>query len=190
VRGGRSPRIKRLSEHIGQSYFEYLAALPDLVLYPLACAMADGFVKEPAVVTRKDFDPAGMQPAALEKLKLEDGVGLHESVKVQLETWAHETGNTVVKPFLLVVARDTTHAAELLALIQSPEFFEGRYRDRVTQVDSSQTGAAEEAMIERLLKVEHAEEPTEVVIHVSAGSRPRSRCRWAARPTRRRPSSI
>jgi hypothetical protein len=27
VRGGRSPRIKRLSEYIGQSYFEYLAAL-------------------------------------------------------------------------------------------------------------------------------------------------------------------
>src|SRR6202034_2848159 len=32
VRGGRSPRIKRLSEYIGQSYFDYLAGLPDLVL--------------------------------------------------------------------------------------------------------------------------------------------------------------
>src|SRR5688572_14914845 len=32
VRGGRSPRIKRLSEYIGQSYFDYLASLPDLVL--------------------------------------------------------------------------------------------------------------------------------------------------------------
>src|SRR6266571_5189077 len=32
VRGGRSPRIKRLSEYIGESYFEYLAGLPDLVL--------------------------------------------------------------------------------------------------------------------------------------------------------------
>ena len=27
VRGGRSPRIKRLSEYIGESYFEYLAGL-------------------------------------------------------------------------------------------------------------------------------------------------------------------
>jgi type III restriction enzyme len=216
VRGGRSPRIKRLSEYIGQSYFEYLAALPDLVLimdeshryrasagvrainemkpilgleltatpfvessrgpvpfknviydYPLGRAMADGFVKEPAVVTRKDFDPAGMQPTEVEKLKLEDGVRLHESVKVQLETYARETGNHVVKPFLLVIARDTTHAAELLTLIQSDAFFEGRYKDHVIQVDSSQTGAAEEAMIERLLKVEHAEEPTEIVIHVN-----------------------
>src|SRR5208283_3625329 len=32
VRGGKSPRIKRLSEYIGQSYFDYLAGLPDLVM--------------------------------------------------------------------------------------------------------------------------------------------------------------
>ena len=32
VRGGRAPRIKRLSEYLGQSYFDYLANLPDLVL--------------------------------------------------------------------------------------------------------------------------------------------------------------
>jgi hypothetical protein len=32
VRGGKAPRIKRLSEYIGESYFEYLANLKDLVL--------------------------------------------------------------------------------------------------------------------------------------------------------------
>jgi type III restriction enzyme len=32
VRGGKSPRIKRLSEYIGESYFDYLAGMPDLVL--------------------------------------------------------------------------------------------------------------------------------------------------------------
>ena len=32
VRGGKSPRIKRLQEYIGESYFSYLAGLPDLVL--------------------------------------------------------------------------------------------------------------------------------------------------------------
>jgi len=31
VRGGNMPRIKRLSEYIGQSYFDYLTGLPDLV---------------------------------------------------------------------------------------------------------------------------------------------------------------
>ncbi len=216
VRGGRSPRIKRLSEYIGESYFAYLAGLPDLVLlmdeshryrassglrainelkpvlgleltatpfvetskgaipfrnviydYPLGMAMADGFVKEPAVVTRKDFNPSGMSVEALERLKLEDGVRLHESVKVELETYARETDNAIVKPFVLVIARDTTHAGQLLGLLQSDQFFEGRYRDKVIQVDSSKSGAEEEEMIERLLKVERTDEPTEIVIHVN-----------------------
>lgn len=216
VRGGKSPRIKRLSEYIGESYFDYLAGLPDLVMlmdeshryrasagirainelkpilgleltatpfvegtkgavpfknvivdYPLGRAMEDGFVKEPAVVTRKNFNPAGMSPEEIERMKLEDGVRLHESVKVELETYARETDNKIVKPFLLVIARDTTHASQLLALIQSDGFFEGRYKDKVIQVDSSRTGAEEEEMIARLLKVEHTEEPTEIVIHVN-----------------------
>ncbi len=32
MRGGKAPRIKRLSEYIGESYFDYLAGLDDLVL--------------------------------------------------------------------------------------------------------------------------------------------------------------
>jgi len=216
VRGGKSPRIKRLSEYIGQSYFDYLAGLEDLVLimdeshryrasagvrainelkpvlgleltatpfvetskgpvpfknviydYPLSSAMADGFVKEPAVVTRKNFNPAGMSPEEIERLKLEDGVRLHESVKVDLETYARESGNPIVKPFLLVIARDTTHAGQLLHLIQSDTFFDRRYKDKTIQVDSSKTGAEEDEMIERLLRVEHTDEPTEIVIHVN-----------------------
>jgi len=226
VRGGKSPRIKRLSEYIGESYFDYLAGLPDLVLlmdeshryrasagirainelkpilgleltatpfveggssktkdgkvefkivpfknvvmdYPLGRAMEDGFVKEPAVVTRKNFNAAGMSPEEIERIKLEDGVRLHESVKVELETYARETDNKIIKPFLLVIARDTTHASALLALIASHGFFEGRYKDKVIQVDSSRSGAEEEEMIARLLKVEHTDEPTEIVIHVN-----------------------
>lgn len=216
VRGGKSPRIKRLSEYIGESYFDYLAALPDLVLlmdeshryrasagvrainelkplmgleltatpfvetsrgsvafknvvldYPLGRAMADGFVKEPAVVTRKDFNPVGMSPEEIERLKLEDGVRLHEQTKVLLETYARESSEQIVKPFVLVIARDTTHAGQLMTLIQSDGFFEGRYKEKVIQVDSSKTGAEEEEMITRLLKVEHTEEPTEIVIHVN-----------------------
>jgi len=133
--------------------------------YPLAKAMADGFVKEPAVVTRKNFNPAGMSPDEIERLKLEDGVRLHESVKVELETYARESDNPIVKPFLLVIARDITHAGELLKRVKSDDFFDGRYKDKVIQVDSSKSGAEEEEMITRLLKVEHTEEPTEIVIH-------------------------
>ncbi len=135
--------------------------------YSLAKAIQDGFVKEPAVVTRKNFSSAGMSPEEVERLKLEDGVRLHEGVKVELETYARETANAIVKPFLLVIARDTTHASQLMQLIQSDAFFEGRYKTKVIQVDSSRTGAEEDEMVERLLKVEQPDEPTEIVIHVN-----------------------
>ena len=216
VRGGKSPRIKRLSEYLGQSYFEYLANQHDLVLlmdeshryrasagvkaindlkpvlgleltatpfvesgkgpvafknvvqdYPLARAMADGFVKEPAVVTRENFSTVGMNPDEIERIKLEDGIRVHEATKVELETYARSNEKRIVKPFVLVIARDTTHAGELLKRIESPEFFEGRYQGRVIQVDSSKTGAEEDEMIQRLLAVESPEEKTEIVIHVN-----------------------
>lgn len=132
--------------------------------YPLGRAMADGFVKEPAVVTRENFVAAGKSPEQLQQIKLEDGVRLHESVKVELETYARQVGERIVKPFMLVIARDTTHAAELIALIKSTAFFEGRYADKVIQIDSS---VREEETIERLLRVESPDEPTEIVIHVN-----------------------
>jgi type III restriction enzyme len=217
VRGGREPRIKRLWEVLGQSYFDYLAALPDLVLimdeshryrasagiralnelrpllgleltatpfteaggnrqvpfrnvvmdYPLARAIEDGFVKEPAVVTQQNFDPSAHSPEALEGIKLMDGVRVHEETKVHLLTYAQQSGEHTVKPFMLVIARDITHAARLMALVESDDFFSGRYRGKAIQVDSSQGGEKEEEMIRRLLAVESFEEPTEIVIHVN-----------------------
>ena len=216
VRGGKSPRIKRLSEYIGQSYFDYLAGLPDLVLlmdeshryrasagvraindlkpligleltatpfvetsrgpvpfrnvvmqYSLAQAMEDGFVKEPAVVTQRNFDARNLPPEVVERVKLRDGVRMHEATKVELQTYARSNGAKEVKPFMLVIARDTTHAGQLLRHLQSREFFSGRYSGKVIQVDSSKSGAEEEDMVRRLLAVESVDEPTEIVIHVN-----------------------
>ena len=42
--------------------------------YPIAAAIRDGFVKEPAFATRKDFDPKSFNRDSLERLKLEDGI--------------------------------------------------------------------------------------------------------------------
>ena len=216
VRGGKEPRIKRMREVLGDSYFNYLGELEDLVLlmdeshryralagmrainelkplfgleltatpfvestkapipfknvvmdYPLARAMEDGFVKEPAVVTQRNFNSKNYTPEEIEKIKLEDGVRLHELTKVELQTYAHQNDVVVVKPFMLVIARDTTHAASLLNLIESENFYDGRYKGKVIQVDSSKTGKDEEEMIARLLAVESVDEPTEIVIHVN-----------------------
>lgn len=215
VRGGRSPRIKRLSEYIGESYFEYLSGLDDLVLlmdeshryrasagvrainelrprlgleltatprvvtgqasqefrnviysYPLSEAIKDGFVKEPAVATRENFNAADYSAEELERIKLEDGVRIHESSKVELETYGLQNDQPVVKPFMLVVAQDTRHADELVRRMEDEQFFEGRYRGRVITVHSNQRGEEADETIQRLLAVENPAEPTEIVVHV------------------------
>lgn len=214
VRGGKSPRIKRLAEYIGESYFEYLAALPDLVLlmdeshryradagvkaindlnpilgleltatpfteragkpvpfknvvysYPLGRAIADAFVKIPAVATRRDFD-ANQAKEIIEGIKLRDGVLLHEEIKTGLGVYATQTGKPRVKPFMLVVARDTAHAKTLHETIASDAFFRGQYRDKVIEIHSNQGAEEKDENIQKLLAVESPEEPTEIVIHV------------------------
>ena len=133
--------------------------------YPLARAIEDGFVKEPAVVTQQNFNPADHSAEQLERIKLMDGIRVHEETKVHLLTYAEQSGQKPVKPFMLVIARDTTHAAALLGTIEG--LFDGQYKGKVIQVDSSKTGAEEEEMIRRLLLVESYTEPTEIVIHVN-----------------------
>jgi len=81
---------------------------------------------------------------------------------VHLATYAAESGRERVKPFVLIIARDTTHAAELKKLVEA--LYGGRYAGRVIQVDSS---SKDEEVTRALLAVEHADEPTEIVIHVN-----------------------
>jgi len=214
VRGGALPRMKRLQEYIGESYFNYLADLDDLVLlmdeahryrasagakaiselkpilgleltatpkavgaraeafknviysYPLSAALTDGFTKEPAVATRKDFKPEDYSAEQLERIKLEDGIHHHEFVKVELENYARETNTAPVKPFVLVVAQETEHARQLQQIIEAQDFFDGRYRGRVIQVHSNLRGEESDENTKRLLAVETDAE-TEIVIHVN-----------------------
>lgn len=214
VRGGKSPRIKRLQEYIGESYFDYLSGLPDLVLlmdeahryrasagerainelkpilgievtatpksvgsgarpfrnviyrYDLPEAMEDGYVKEPAVGTRANFDPKSVADDVLERIKLEDGVHHHEHVKVQLQTYARQNGAQPVHPFMLVVATDIQHAERLKAFMESAEFFDGRYAGRVITVHSGHSGIESDETASKLLAVEHSG-ATDIVVHVN-----------------------
>lgn len=210
------PRIKRLSEYLGESYFDYLKNLPDLVLlmdeshhyrakvsakvlnelnpvlgleltatpqveansktikfknvvyeYSLAKAMIDGFVKEPAVATRKNFDPKQCTQEELDMLKLEDGIKIHENTKVDLDVYARNNNVKRVKPFVLVVAKDTNHAKWLEEQIKSDNFFNGYYNDKVMQIHSGQKGAELDENIAKLLTLEHPSNKIEIVIHVN-----------------------
>lgn len=214
VRGGKAPRIKRLQEYIGESYFAYLSGLDDLVLlmdeahryrgsagakaiaelkpilglevtatpktvgtrsqefknvvyrYDLPDAMEDGYVKDPAVGTRANFNPKSVDEATLERIKLEDGINYHEHVKVALETYARQHGVHVVRPFMLVVTQDTTHAGQVRQFIESEKFFDGRYKGRVIEIHSKLTGEESDENAQRLLNIEKGGD-TDIVIHVN-----------------------
>jgi type III restriction enzyme len=208
------PRMRRLQETIGESYYDYLSKLDDLVLlmdeahryrasagaraiselrpilgleltatpktvgarsqdfknviysYGLGRAMADGFVKEPAVATRKDFDPGSVSAERLERIKLEDAVHYHDHVTVELERYARVSGRPKVHPFVLVVARNVDEARRVREFIESEEFFQGRFRGKVIEVHSAQTGQESDAAMTELVSLE-TNSRTEIVIHVN-----------------------
>ncbi len=135
--------------------------------YSLSKAIQDGFVKEPAVATRKDFDPSKYPLDDLDRIKLEDGIRIHEDTKVALDIFARDNKTNLIKPFVLVVAKDTDHARKLMGLIVSSSFFEGRYADKVMEIHSNQTGEEKDENIAQLLSLEKPDNKIEIVIHVN-----------------------
>ena len=136
--------------------------------YSLAHALNDGlYVKVPTVFTRKDFRPEEYTPSQLDHEKLNDGVRIHEETKSKLEIYARTFGKPVVKPFVLVVARDTDHSKEIIEYIKSGDFFGGRYHDKVIEINSTQRGTEKDENIEQLLSLEKPENKIEIVIHVN-----------------------
>jgi len=208
------PRMKRLQETIGESYYAYLSRLDDLVLimdeahryrasaganaidglkpilgleltatpktvgarpvpfrnvifdYSLSQAMADGFVKEPAVATRKDFDPRSVGEQELEQIKLEDAVHHHDHVAVELDRFHRTTGAPKVTPFILIVAADTTEAKRIREYVESEKFFRSRFKGKVAEVHSNLRGEESEEAMQRLVALEK-DGSTEIVIHVN-----------------------
>lgn len=212
--GGQSkaPRMKRISEYLGQSYWDYLRQLPDLVLlmdeahryrgtssakalnelapvlgveltatpfygekgilfknvvyeYSLSDALQDGFVKNIYIGTRANFDPKGLTSEQIDIASLEAAHTRHQDTKLELERYALETQRRKVKPFILVVCKDTTHAAEKAAFLASNDFYQGEYKGKVLQIDS--TTRTDEQIEQQFLTLENPDNEIEIVIHVN-----------------------
>lgn len=208
--------MKKVNELIGDSFYQALSDLPDLVLimdeshhyraekgaqalnelhpllgleltatplvtkgnkqvpfknvvyeYPLSKAIEDGYTRTPYAVTRSDIDFYNFGDEQLDKMMLLDGITCHESTKRKLEVYAANHGKPVVKPFMLVVCKDTDHATWVEQFVKSDEFRGGAYRNKTIIVHSKQKGAETEANTRLLLDVENPENPVEIVIHVN-----------------------
>ena len=209
-------KMRQANEILGESFYNYLSSLNDLVLimdeshhyraergaaalnelnpalgleltatpiinksskpiyfknvvyeYPLSKAIEDGYTRTPFAVTRADINFYNFGDEQLDKLMLNDGIDLHERARKNLKAYAASHGKKPVKPFMLVVCKDTEHAEWVEKYIRSDEFKNGKYKIKTLMIHSKQKGAESEGNTRLLLGVEEPSNPIEIVIHVN-----------------------
>lgn len=132
--------------------------------YDVARGAAEGYLKIPVVMGRSNI--AGYSQDDIEEMKIRDGLTLHEHRKSVLREYCANNDLDYVKPIVLIACRDTDHAKKIRALIDSDDFMNGKYRGKVIEIHSKQTGEESEENVRLLLSIESAANPIEIVLHV------------------------
>lgn len=133
------------------------ADLPKVIFdYPLARAIADGFVKTPVLVGRTDGSTD-------RELQLRDGLALLAAKQELANAWAEANGRERVNAVMFVVAESIAEADEMGELLRKPGLFEHDYTDRVLIIHSD---ANEDALM-RLTQVEDPDSKVRVIVSVS-----------------------
>jgi len=132
--------------------------------YDLARGAVEGYLKTPVVMGRSNM--AGYSPADVEEMKIRDGLTLHEHRKGVIRLYCSDNSLPYVKPIVLIACRDTNHAKEIRALIDSDGFQGGRYKGKVIEIHSNMKGEETEENVRLLLSIENASNPAEIVLHV------------------------
>lgn len=135
--------------------------------YPLSEAIKDGYTRVPFALTRTDIDFYHFGDDQLDKLMLNDGIKYHELIKNKLINYAKVNKRQVVKPFMLVVCKDTEHAKKIEEYIKSNDFENGKYKNKTIKIESKMSGVETEVNTKLLLEVEKVDNPVEIVIHVN-----------------------
>lgn len=140
--------------------------------YPLSKAIEDGYTRTPFAGTRTDINFYNFGDEELDKLMIIDGLKLHERSKIELKAYYNNNNSennpiSKVKPFMMIVCKDTDHATWVENFVKSDEFAEGLYKNKTIVVHSKQSGAESEENTRLLLDVEKYDNPVEIVIHVN-----------------------
>lgn len=132
--------------------------------YDLARGAVEGYLKTPVVMGRSNM--AGYSSEDIEEMKIRDGLTLHEHRKGVIRQFCGDNALPYVKPIVLIACRDTNHAKEVRALIDSDSFLGGKYKGKVIEIHSNMKGDESEENIRLLLSIENAQNPVEIVLHV------------------------
>ena len=132
--------------------------------YDLARGAVEGYLKTPVVMGRSNM--AGYSAADIEEMKIRDGLTQHEHRKGVLRQYCADHNLPYVKPIVLIACRDTNHAKDIRALIDSDGFLGGKYKGKVIEIHSNMRGEETEENVRLLLSIERADNPAEIVLHV------------------------
>ena len=129
--------------------------------YDLARGAVEGYLKIPVVMGRSNI--AGYNQNDIEEMKIRDGLALHEHRKTLLREYCSNQNLEYVKPIVLIACKDTDHAKKISALLCSDNFLDGKYKGKVIEIHSKQTGDESEENIRLLLSIENVSNPVEIV---------------------------
>lgn len=132
--------------------------------YDLARGAVEGYLKTPVVMGRSNM--AGYNQDDIDEMKIRDGLTLHEHRKSILQEYCNANDLDYLKPILLIACKDTDHAKKIRVLIDSDKFQNGKYKGKVIEIHSKQSGEESEENIRLLLSIESASNPIEIVLHV------------------------
>ena len=140
-----------------------------LYSYNLGDAIRGKLVKDPWVGTEADVDFSQFDPDSLETdaRKLTLAAFFHNRAKNALRQYATENNKPIIKPVLLVVAKDTKHAEALRKLVDDDNFRGGEFKGKVIEIHTKLRGDEADENIEQLISLEHQDNPIEIVIHVN-----------------------
>lgn len=207
--------MKKINEMLGDSFYEHLSKLDDLVIimdeahhyhadkgakaldelnpilgleltatpfynigskqekfkncvyeYPLSESIRDGYTRTPFALTQKDVNFYNFGEDDLDKVMIQDGIKSHENIKQELEIYSANYSKKKVKPFMMIVCKDTDHASKIYDYVCSSNFKNGEYKNKTLLIHSNQKKADREKNVELLLGLEKYDNPIEIVIHV------------------------
>lgn len=135
------------------------------VIYSYDLAKGAGkYLKIPVVMGRTNT--GGYSAEDIEEMKIRDGLTLHENRKKVVYQYCLDNNLDYVKPIVLIACKDTEHTKKIRAMIDSDSFNNGRYRGKVIEIHSNMKGEETEENIRKLLSIESAHNPVEIVLHV------------------------
>lgn len=135
------------------------------VIYSYDLAKGAGkYLKIPVVMGRTNT--GGYSADDIEEMKIRDGLTLHENRKKVVYQFCLDNNLDYVKPIVLIACKDTEHAKKIRAMIDCDTFNHGRYRGKVIEIHSNMKGEETEENIRKLLSIESAKNPAEIVLHV------------------------